>query len=141
MFCHWRYVLDNLFGQVQSITCLGATHIDRRWDEAGTFYRAIIQINPDNFEANYRLGMLSITVQNLDDAFKYLQRAMVLKRDDTKVLYQMGVLYFAMGRPREPRPGRPWNTRGWRTTTPRGINCGSTTRPACSAASGTRPAS
>ncbi len=74
---------------------------NRRWDEAGTFYRAIIQINPDNFEANYRLGMLSITVQNLDDAFKYLQRAMVLKRDDTKVLYQMGVLYFAMGRPRE----------------------------------------
>jgi predicted dehydrogenase len=24
MMCHWRYVLDNLFGQVQSITCLGA---------------------------------------------------------------------------------------------------------------------
>jgi tetratricopeptide (TPR) repeat protein len=74
---------------------------DRRWDEAGTLYRAIIQINPDNFEANYRLGMLSITVQNLDDAFKYLQRAMALKRDDTKVLYQMGILYFAMGRPQE----------------------------------------
>ncbi|HSV97996.1 MAG TPA: tetratricopeptide repeat protein [Spirochaetota bacterium] len=73
----------------------------RRWDEAATLYRAIIQINPDNFEANYRLGMLSITVQNLDDAFRYLQRAMVLKRDDTKVLYQMGVLYFAMGRAQE----------------------------------------
>ena len=38
MMCHWRYVLDNLFGQVQSITCLGATHIDRRWDEAGQPY-------------------------------------------------------------------------------------------------------
>ncbi len=74
---------------------------DRRWDEAETLYRAIIQINPDNFEANYRLGMLSITVQNLDDAFRYLQRAMLLKRDDTKVLYQMGVLFFAMGRPQE----------------------------------------
>ena len=29
MMCHWRYVLDNLFGEVQSITCLGATHIGR----------------------------------------------------------------------------------------------------------------
>jgi predicted dehydrogenase len=40
MMCHWRYVLDNLFGEVQAITCLGATHIDRRWDEAGKPYTA-----------------------------------------------------------------------------------------------------
>lgn len=38
MMCHWRYVLDNLFGQVQSISCLGATHIPQRWDEAGKPY-------------------------------------------------------------------------------------------------------
>ncbi len=38
MMCHWRYVLDNLFGEVQSISCLGATHIDKRWDEAGQPY-------------------------------------------------------------------------------------------------------
>jgi predicted dehydrogenase len=38
MMCHWRYVLDNLFGEVQSISCLGATHIARRWDEAGKPY-------------------------------------------------------------------------------------------------------
>jgi predicted dehydrogenase len=40
MVCHWRYVLDNLFGQVQSISCLGATHIPQRWDEAGQPYSA-----------------------------------------------------------------------------------------------------
>jgi predicted dehydrogenase len=40
MMCHWRYVLDNLFGEVQSVTCLGATHIPRRWDEAGRPYDA-----------------------------------------------------------------------------------------------------
>lgn len=33
MFSHWRYVLDNLFGEVKSVCCLGATHIPRRWDE------------------------------------------------------------------------------------------------------------
>ncbi|WP_374668797.1 Gfo/Idh/MocA family protein [Ramlibacter sp.] len=40
MMCHWRYVLDNLFGEVKAITCLGATHIPRRWDEAGQPYDA-----------------------------------------------------------------------------------------------------
>ena len=38
MFCHWRYVIDNLFGQVRSISCLGATHIDQRRDEHGASY-------------------------------------------------------------------------------------------------------
>lgn len=36
MLCHWRYVIDNLFGEVKSISCLGATHIPQRWDESGT---------------------------------------------------------------------------------------------------------
>ena len=40
MMCHWRYVLDNLFGEVQSVSCLGATHIPQRWDEAGQPYAA-----------------------------------------------------------------------------------------------------
>lgn len=40
MFCHWRYVLDNLFGDVQRVSCLGATHIDERFEEDGTPYKA-----------------------------------------------------------------------------------------------------
>ena len=38
MMCHWRYVLDNLFGEVKSVSCLGTTHIPTRWDEAGQPY-------------------------------------------------------------------------------------------------------
>jgi predicted dehydrogenase len=38
MLCHWRYVLDNLFGEVKSVSCLGATHIPKRWDENGKPY-------------------------------------------------------------------------------------------------------
>ena len=38
MLCHWRYVLDNLFGNVKAVSCLGATHIPRRWDESGRPY-------------------------------------------------------------------------------------------------------
>jgi predicted dehydrogenase len=40
MLCHWRYVLDNLFGEVKSVCCRGATHIPERWDEQGRKYRA-----------------------------------------------------------------------------------------------------
>jgi predicted dehydrogenase len=40
MLCHWRYVLDNLFGEVQAVSCLGATHIPYRWDEDGKRYKA-----------------------------------------------------------------------------------------------------
>ena len=38
MFCHWRYVLDHLFGGVRSLCALGATHIPKRWDENGKAY-------------------------------------------------------------------------------------------------------
>jgi predicted dehydrogenase len=40
MICHWRYVLDNTFGNVRSVSCLGATHIPERWDESGKKYKA-----------------------------------------------------------------------------------------------------
>jgi predicted dehydrogenase len=38
MLSHWRYVLDNLFGAVKAVSCLGATHIPKRWNEAGAPY-------------------------------------------------------------------------------------------------------
>ena len=38
MLCHWRYVLDNLFGNVRGVFCLGATHIPERVDEQGKVY-------------------------------------------------------------------------------------------------------
>jgi predicted dehydrogenase len=40
MLPHWRYVLDNLFGEVKAVSCIGATHITERVDESGTVYRA-----------------------------------------------------------------------------------------------------
>ncbi len=39
MLCHWRYVLDNLFGEVKAVSCLGATHIKERIDEQGKAYK------------------------------------------------------------------------------------------------------
>jgi predicted dehydrogenase len=40
MLCHWRYLVDNVFGNVKAISCLGATHIKKRWDENNQPYTA-----------------------------------------------------------------------------------------------------
>lgn len=40
MLCHWRYLLDNLFGEVRAVSCLGATHVGTRWDESGSPYES-----------------------------------------------------------------------------------------------------
>ncbi len=40
MFCHWRYVLDNIFSGVRSLTCLDKTHIKERYEDDGTPYKA-----------------------------------------------------------------------------------------------------
>ena len=40
MLCHWRYVLDNLFGPVRAVSCLGRTHIPQRWNEISQMYDA-----------------------------------------------------------------------------------------------------
>ena len=39
MLCHWRYVLDDVFGKVKAVSCLGATHIPERVDEQGQSYK------------------------------------------------------------------------------------------------------
>jgi predicted dehydrogenase len=39
MLCHWRYLLDNVFGKVKAVSCIGATHIPQRVDEQGQRYK------------------------------------------------------------------------------------------------------
>ncbi|CAN5908326.1 Gfo/Idh/MocA family oxidoreductase [soil metagenome] len=38
MLCHWRYVVDNLFGKIKAVSCLGATHLPKRLDEKNAAY-------------------------------------------------------------------------------------------------------
>jgi predicted dehydrogenase len=40
MFPHWNYVLENLFGRVESVYARAVTHIPTRYDEAGQPYAA-----------------------------------------------------------------------------------------------------
>jgi len=52
MLCHWRYVLDNIFGKVKAVSCLGATHIKERVDENGNSYKCTAD---DSAYATFRL--------------------------------------------------------------------------------------
>src|SRR5262249_29370127 len=38
MFPHWHYVLEQLFGRIVAVTCVNATHVPERVDEAGRRY-------------------------------------------------------------------------------------------------------
>jgi predicted dehydrogenase len=52
MVCHWRYVLDNLFGEVESVSCTGTTDIPERFDEKNKPYKATAD---DSAYATFRL--------------------------------------------------------------------------------------
>ena len=38
MFCHWRYILDNVFAPVKAVSCRGTTHVAVRRNEEGNPY-------------------------------------------------------------------------------------------------------
>lgn len=77
-----------------------ALHLEKanKWKEVSHLYNAVITINKNNFDANYRLGVLNIILQDLDKSFKYFNNALQLKKNHPKVLYQLGVLYFSTGK-------------------------------------------
>ena len=62
MLCHWRYVLDNIFGQVKGVFCLGATHISERIDENGKPYIVLPMMLPIQFLSLREALLLNLTL-------------------------------------------------------------------------------
>ena len=86
MLCHWRYVLDNLFGEVKAVSCLGATHIPKRWDERGKEYAA------DTDDACYA------TFQLADGVIAHINSSWTtrVRRDDLVTFHVDGTLGSAV---------------------------------------------
>ncbi|HUX51195.1 MAG TPA: Gfo/Idh/MocA family oxidoreductase [Spirochaetia bacterium] len=76
MFCHWRYVIDNLFGPIESLSAIGATHIPERIDEQGERYACTAD---DAAFGTFRLGNGVICSFNSDWAVR-------VRRDDLLTL-------------------------------------------------------
>jgi predicted dehydrogenase len=106
MLCHWRYVLDNLFGEVRSVSCLGATHIPERWDEEGRKYAATAD---DAAYASFQLAGGVIAHMNSSWTVR-------VRRDDLLTLQVDGTLGSAVAglqkcvaQPRVATPKPVWN--------------------------------
>ena len=53
MFPHWQYLLENLFGPIEAVSCIAETHIPERIDESGRRYIATAD---DAVYATFRLA-------------------------------------------------------------------------------------
>jgi predicted dehydrogenase len=110
MLCHWRYVLDNLFGEVKSVACLGATHIPKRWDEDGKPYTATAE---DAAYATFELdsGAGAPVIAQINSSW-----ATRVRRDDLVTFHVDGTLGSAVAgltecwiQPRATTPKPVWN--------------------------------
>ena len=106
MLCHWRYVLDHLFGSVRAVSCLGAVHIPERFDERGRAYAA------DADDAAYATFQLDGgVVAQINSSWTTRVR-----RDDLVTFHVDGTLGSAVAglfdcriQPRQATPRPVWN--------------------------------
>ena len=106
MVCHWRYVLDNLFGQVKSVSCLGATHIPERWDENGKAYKATAD---DAAYATFELEGGVIAHMNMSWVTRVYRDDLVTFNVDGTLGSAVAGLHDCMIQPRNATPRPVWN--------------------------------
>ena len=106
MLCHWRYVLDNLFGGVKAVMCVGATHIPSRVDERGERYAATAD---DAAYATFELAEGVVAQINSSWCTR-------VRRDDLATFHVDGTLGSAVAgltdcylQPRAATPKPVWN--------------------------------
>ena len=106
MLCHWRYVLDNLFGKVQSVSCIAATHIPERVDEAGKRYAATAD---DAAYASFQLEGGVIAHINMSWAVRVYRDDLVTFQVDGTLGSAVAGLSDCMIQPRTATPRPVWN--------------------------------
>jgi predicted dehydrogenase len=106
MVCHWRYVLDNLFGEVESLTCLGTTDIPARWDEQGKKYTATAD---DSAYATFKLKGGVIAHMNMSWATRVYRDDLVTFQVDGTHGSAVAGLTECMIQARQATPRPIWN--------------------------------
>jgi predicted dehydrogenase len=106
MVCHWRYVLDNLFGDVKSVSCIAATHIPERVDEAGKTYPATAD---DAAYASFQLEGGIIAHINMSWAVRVYRDDLVTFQVDGTHGSAVAGLSDCMIQPRTATPRPVWN--------------------------------
>lgn len=106
MVCHWRYVLDNLFGEVKAVSCLGAKHIPERWDEADKKYQATAD---DAAYATFELEGGVIAHINMSWAVRVYRDDLVTFQVDGVKGSAVAGLSDCVMQPRQDTPRPVWN--------------------------------
>ena len=106
MFCHWNYVLENLFGAVDAVTAKAVTHIPERVDEKGERYTATAD---DSAYAIFELEGGIIAQLNSSWCVRVHRDELVeFQVDGTKGSAVAG-LHKCVIQPREATPKPVWN--------------------------------
>jgi predicted dehydrogenase len=106
MMCHWRYVLDNCFGKVKSVVCIGASHIPERWDESGQKYKATAD---DAAYALFELEGDVIAQMNMSWAVRVYRDDLVVFQVDGTNGSAVAGLSGCKIQPRQATPRPVWN--------------------------------
>lgn len=67
------------------------------YEEAILIYDAVIEIEPNNYEANYGLGRSYRYVGRTTDAIDILKNAVTLSTEDKRAMYELGYAYLDAG--------------------------------------------
>ena len=106
MFCHWNYVLENLFGAVEAVTAKAVTHIPERWDEHGERYDATAD---DAAYAIFELAGGIIAQVNSSWAVRVERKELVEFQVDGTHGSAVAGLFNCRIQPRESTPMPVWN--------------------------------
>ncbi len=95
---------DDLQGQLM----IGRSYMAmERWDDAERAWKKVIELDPRNFTAYYRLGELILsnpktgTREEAEAALAYFDQALVFVPQDASVLWARGIVLLQLGRPNE----------------------------------------
>ncbi|QYJ02759.1 Gfo/Idh/MocA family oxidoreductase [Nocardioides panacisoli] len=106
MFCHWNYVLENLFGSVEAVTARAVTHIPERWDERGERYDATAD---DAAYAIFELAGGIIAQVNSSWAVRVERKELVEFQVDGTLGSAVAGLFECRVQPRDLTPMPVWN--------------------------------
>ena len=106
MFCHWRYILDQLFGEVRAVSCLGTIHIPERVSESGERYTVTAD---DAAYATFELNSGIIVQMNSSWSVRvYRDELLTLQVDGTQGSAVAG-LHHCKVQSRVQTPRAVWN--------------------------------
>ncbi|MGX5682783.1 Gfo/Idh/MocA family protein [Schumannella luteola] len=106
MFAHWNYVIENLFGRIDSVYARAVTHIPSRVDEAGATYTATAD---DAAYAIFELEDGAIVQLNSSWAVRVNRKELVEFQVDGTLGSAVVGLFGCRIQPRNATPKPVWN--------------------------------